>query len=216
MYEGTGLKGASSLRLVDRETGNVLTKKMLDPQYFGEGITVFDEKIYQLTWREKIGFVYNKDTFEQIGTWNYDYEGWGLTHDSENLIVSDGTHIIRFLNPKDFKEVRRISVTSNGREVTRLNELEYIDGDIFCNVWTSNDVVAVDPSSGNVKAWIDLSNLLKPEDTIKKRVDVLNGIAFDGVERRLFVTGKFWPKLFEIEIVPKSFLEKKKKIKITN
>jgi len=187
--------------LLTEKLGLSQKKINLANQYFGEGIAVFDNKIYQITWREKTGFIYNKETFELERTWNYNTEGWGLTQDGENIIMSDGTSTIYFLNPDTLQEVRRISVKSDRNPVRNLNELEYIDGNIFANVWMTDSIVAIDPQSGNVKATIVLRGL-KPRPQ-GREIDVLNGIAFDKVERKLYVTGKLWPKLYQIELVPK-------------
>lgn len=200
-YEGTGLNGQSSLRKVNPITGEVLQRIDLDQQYFGEGITIFNEKIYQITWQSQVGFIYNKD-FELLGEFQYPGEGWGLTHDGERLIMSDGTPIIRFLDPETLDEIGNILVNDSNGPVLRLNELEYVNGEIWANIWLTDRIARIDPASGKVLSWIDLSGLLSEEDRAGLNTDVLNGIAYDSASDRLYVTGKLWPKLYEIEIVP--------------
>lgn len=200
LYEGTGIPGHSTLRKVELETGKVLNIYFLPHKYFGEGITIFNDSIVQLTWVSHIGFVYDKETFELLDDFSYPTEGWGITHDGENLIMSDGTSSLHYIDPQSFEEVRRIEVYAGDEPVTRLNELEYIDGKIYANVWLTDLVAVIEPQSGKVAAWIDLRGLLNPED-MTEPVDVLNGIAYDSEGERLFVTGKWWPKLFEIEPV---------------
>lgn len=200
-YEGTGLQGRSSLRKVAVETGVVSQSIQLDQQYFGEGIAVLGDKIYQLTWQNHVGFIYNKNTFEQIGQFQYATEGWGLTTDGTQLIMSDGSSNIYFLDPQTLQETRRIAVSrEGGGPVTNINELEYINGEIYANLWQTDLIARIDPASGQVVGWINLAGLLSPEDRTQP-VDVLNGIAYDPATDRLFVTGKLWPKVFEIDIV---------------
>jgi glutamine cyclotransferase len=201
LYEGTGLNGRSSLRRVDLASGAVLQSVALDQQYFGEGITTWGDQIIQLTWQSQQGFVYDKDTFELLKTFAYPGEGWGLTHDDRSLIMSDGTPAIRFLDPVTLHETRRITVTDQGQPVVKLNELEYVHGEILAHVWQTDRVVRISPDDGRVIGWIDLSGLLSAEDR-QQPVDVLNGIAYDAAHDRLFVTGKLWPRLFEIELAP--------------
>jgi len=201
LYEGTGIWGESSLRKVELETGRVLKLYKLPAPYFGEGITIWDDKIIQLTWRSKIGFVYDRETFELLGTFSYPTEGWGITHDSEKLIMSDGTFTLYFWDPQTLKEIGRIEVQDRGAPVVNLNELEFIHGLIFANVWQTDKIAVIDPKTGRVGAWLDLSGILRPEERTGHE-DVLNGIAYDPQGDRLFVTGKYWPKLFEIELVP--------------
>ena len=201
LYEGTGLKGRSSLRRVELETGKVLQIHKLERRYFGEGIALWQDKIIQLTWRSQVGFVYNSQTFEKVGQFSYPTEGWGITHDGERLIMSDGTDILRFWNPDTFEEIGQIKVRDRGTPVVRLNELEYIKGEIWANVWQSDRIARISPQTGQVLGWIDLTGLLAPEDS-SQPTDVLNGIAYDEEGDRLFVTGKLWPKLFEIQLVP--------------
>ncbi len=201
LYEGTGRYGRSSLRRVDLATGNVLQFHDLPASFFGEGITVFGAQIIQLTWRSRLGFVYDKEQFTLLQQFSYPSEGWGITHDGRRLIMSDGTAILSFLDPKRLVEVRRIHVHDHAGPVMRLNELEYVQGAIYANVWQTDRIARIDPQTGRVTAWIDLTGLLSPQDR-QQPVDVLNGIAYDAERNRLFVTGKLWPKLFEIEIVP--------------
>jgi glutamine cyclotransferase len=200
-YEGTGLRGESTLRKVDLESGEVLQLYSLPPQYFGEGITIFGERAIQLTWQSGTGFVYDKESFEWLETFSYATEGWGITHDGMRLIMSDGTATLYFWDPETFEETGRVQVYDDNGPVVRLNELEYIQGQVYANIWLTDFVAIIDPQSGGVIAYIDLGGLLAPEDRARQ-VDVLNGIAYDAAGDRLFVTGKLWPKLFEIELVP--------------
>jgi glutamine cyclotransferase len=200
LYEGTGLYGQSSLRRVELETGDVLQVRELSDQFFGEGITIFGDRIIQLTWQSNIGFVYDKDRFELLQEFSYSTEGWGITHDGTRLIMSDGTSKLRFLDPQTFEEIGQVEVFDSNGPVTRLNELEYVEGEIYANVWQTDRIARIAPETGRVTGWIDLEGLLDVEDYSGK-VDVLNGIAYDGQTDRLFVTGKLWPKLFEIELV---------------
>lgn len=201
LVEGTGLRGRSSLREVDLETGQVLQSIQLPEQYFGEGVAVLGDRIYQLTWQENTGFVYDRDTFELVGGFTYPMEGWGLTDDGKQLIMSDGTSTLYFLDPETLEIIGSVPVTDTGRPVIRLNELEYVEGEVFANVWQTDWIVRIDPQTGQVLGWIDLAGLLPAEDR-QQPVDVLNGIAYDDQMDRLFVTGKWWPKLFQIELVP--------------
>ena len=201
LYEGTGLRDRSTLRKVNLETGGVLQMHKLPDQYFGEGVTIYGDKIIQLTWQSNIGFVYDKDNFELLQEFNYTTEGWGITHDGTHLIMSDGTSTLHFLDPDTFEEIGRLEVFDNGTPVTRLNELEYIKGDIYANIWQTDRIAMISPETGNVTGWIDLEGLLSQEES-SEGVNVLNGIAYDTVNDRLFVTGKLWPKLFEIELEP--------------
>lgn len=202
-YEGTGLEGESDLRQVELETGEVLRERPLDARYFGEGIAVLGDRVYQLTWRSGVCFVYDRETFEPVGTLEYPTEGWGLTTDGERLIQSDGSSQLFFRDPETFAEVGRVEVRYNDQPVTNLNELEYIDGEVWANVWRTDVVVRVDPATGDVTGVIDLSGLLSENEARRRPVDVLNGIAHDPATGRVFVTGKLWPKLFEIELVPR-------------
>jgi len=198
LYEGTGLNGRSSIRRVNLETGNVLKQHTIDPQHFGEGITVFGSDLYELTWQSGLAFVYDRTTLTPKKTFKYTGEGWGLTHDGTSLIMSDGTEYLRFLDPATFAERRRIKVTAVGVPVSNLNELEFVKGEILANVWTTAYVARIAPDTGRVSGYIDLGGLLAPSE--RAGVDVLNGIAYDAEHDRLFVTGKLWPKLFEVKI----------------
>jgi glutamine cyclotransferase len=200
LYEGTGLRGQSSLRKIDLKTGNILRVRQLPVRFFGEGITIYGNRVIQLTWRAKVGFVYHKQTFQLLDTFNYSTEGWGITHDGKSLIISDGTSTLYFLDPQTFREVDRLEVHTRDGPVSRLNELEYVQGELYANVWKTDRIARISPETGEVVGWIDLEGLLRPEDR-KFRIDVLNGIAYDVKNDRLFVTGKLWPKLFEIELV---------------
>jgi glutamine cyclotransferase len=200
LYEGTGLNGSSSIRKVKLETGEVVQRQDLARTYFGEGITVWKTDLIQLTWQSNVAFVYDKDTFAPRRTFKYTGEGWGLTHDGTNLIMSDGSDELRVLDPGTYAERRRIKVTAVGAPLRNLNELEYMKGEILANVWTTDSVARVAPDTGRVTGYIDLRGLLTPAEL--RSVDVLNGIAYDEKNDRLFVTGKLWPKVFEIKITP--------------
>ena len=202
LYEGTGLNRRSQLRKVELQTAKVLQKYELPDEYFGEGITIFGNKIIQLTYRSNVGFVYDKDSFELLREFNYPTEGWGITHNGRHLIMSDGTPMLYFLDPETFEEIRRVMVFDKDESVWDLNELEFIEGQIYANVWQSDRIVIIEPRTCKVTAWIDMKGLLTTQDRHEK-VDVLNGIAYDPNNKRIFVTGKFWPKLFEIKLVPK-------------
>lgn len=199
LYEGTGLYGRSALRKVELATGRVVQEVRLTDQYFGEGITTYQDQVIQLTWRNEVGLVYDKQTLAYQSRFRYTGQGWGLTHDGENLILSDGTSTLRFLDPKTYRVVKRLMVRSQGRRISQLNELEYIDGLIFSNIWHSDSIACISPRSGEVTAWIDLKDLL-PRDQRPDPEAVLNGIAYDSEAKRLFVTGKNWPHLFEIRL----------------
>jgi glutamine cyclotransferase len=196
-YEGTGLHGQSSLRKVDAVSGRILKETRLDPSHFGEGITVFGDRIVQLTWKSQTGFVYDKRDFRLVRTFTYPREDWGITHDGKRFIMSDGTSVFRFLDPKDFREVGTVGVHDQRGPITGLNELEYVQGAIYANVWPTDRIAVIDPRKGRVKGWIDLKGLLGKTDA--QGADVLNGIAYDARGDRLFVTGKLWPKVFEIQ-----------------
>ncbi len=199
LYEGTGKYGESSLRRVTLETGEVLEQFQLDRKYFGEGIAVHGGKLYQLTWRERTAFVYDIDTLRPTGeTFRYAGEGWGLTSDGTHLIMSDGTSILRFLDPKTFRVVRRITVQDGRQRIRNLNELEFVRGEIYANVWQEDYIVRISPRTGQVLGWLDLRHLY-PASQRRGNDHVLNGIAYDAQADRLFVTGKNWPHLYEIE-----------------
>jgi glutamine cyclotransferase len=223
LYESTGLIGRSTMRRVELETGNVLQLYALDPQLFGEGLTMMGDMLYQLTWQARVGFVYDKESFELLQEFNYPTEGWGLTHDGERLIMSDGTGTLYFLDPETLEETGQLEVLVDDKAATRssipdlcfpfgerthvyvepeigLNELEYVRGEIYANVWATDCIAKVDPQTGHVTGWIELVGLLVQTD-FTRSVDVLNGIAYDAEQDRLFVTGKLWPKLFEIEVI---------------
>lgn len=201
LYESTGLRGQSSLRMVNLESGRVLQQHDLPEKYFGEGLTDWHSNLIQLTWQAHIGFVYDRFSFRTIRTFTYPWEGWGLTHDSKHLILSDGSSTLYLLDPSTFKEAGKIQVTDSGRPVLNLNELEYIRGEIYANVWETDRIAIISPATGKVLAWIDLSGL-RPASTMEDGDAVLNGIAYDSEHDRLFVTGKRWPKLYEIKLVP--------------
>jgi len=197
-YEGTGLVGRSGIRKVKVDTGEVLQTKPLAGQYFGEGITDWKGSLVQITWQSEIGFVYDMKTFEQTKTWTYQGEGWGITHDDTRLIMSDGSSSLRFLDPATLKETGRITVRDESGPVERLNELEFVKGEIFANVWQTERIARISPKDGRVTGWIDLDGLLSVME--RGGTDVLNGIAYDAAGDRLFVTGKLWPSIFEIRI----------------
>ena len=201
LYEGTGLNGRSGIRKVKLETGEVLQMQPLDSRHFGEGITDWKGMLIQLTWRSEVAFVYDIATFKQIKSFPYTGEGWGLTHDGTRLIMSDGTPQLRFLDPATFKETGRMTVRDADGPVAELNELEFIKGEIFANVWQTDRIARISLKDGRVTGWIDLSGLLPASDRAPDAV--LNGIAHDPATDRLFVTGKLWPRLFEITLVPR-------------
>lgn len=200
LLESTGLNGRSSLREVDLATGAVLKKIDVPSQYFAEGLAEFHNKLYQLTWQANKGFVYDRTTFQKQSEFAYTGEGWGLADNDTSLILSDGTSKIRFLDPATFKVQRTINVTfADNRPLAELNELEYIEGEIYANVWQTDTIARIDPKTGKVLSWIDLSGLL-PVGERTSQTDVLNGIAYDSAGKRLFVTGKLWPKIYEIKL----------------
>ena len=200
LYEGTGLNGRSSIRRVNLETGNVLKQHNIGSQYFGEGITVLGADLYELTWQSGIAFVYDRNTFAPRKSFKYTGEGWGLTHDGTSLIMSDGTEFLRFLDPATFAERRGVRVAALGQPLKNLNELEFVKGEIFANVWMTEYIARIDPATGRINGYVDLRGLMPANDPSR---DVLNGIAYDAAGDRLFVTGKLWPRLFEIKLALK-------------
>jgi glutamine cyclotransferase len=202
MYEGTGLYGESSIRRVDLETGKVLGSYKLPDQYYGEGLTVYGDTLIQLTWHSNKGFVYDKNGLDLLREFSYATEGWGITHDASRIIMSDGTSTLYLWDPATLKTTGHIEVRHRGSPVDMLNELEYINGKIYANVWKTDRIAVIDPQDGEVSSWIDLTGLLDREK-YQKTPDVLNGIAYDAKKGRLFVTGKLWPLLFEIKVVAK-------------
>ena len=203
LYEGTGLYGSSTLRRVKLETGEVIERHDLPAQYFGEGIVNWGPLIVQLTWQNGAGLVYRRMGFQFEKSFSYAGEGWGLTQDGQHLIESDGSSSLRYWDPATFHEIRRLAVVDNGAPVEKLNELEFVRGEIYANVWQTDRIARISPATGRVTSWIDLVGLLSVADRTG-RVDVLNGIAYDAQHDRLFVTGKLWPKLFEIKVVAAS------------
>ena len=202
LLESTGLNGQSTLRRVELSTGRILRQVRVPAEFFAEGLTVLGGKIYQLTWKNQKGFVYDLATFTLEKEFAYTGEGWGLTTDGQSLILSDGTPVVRFLDPRTFRERRRIRITAEGRPVSNLNEIEWVNGEIFGNIWQTNLIARIDPKTGAVKGWIDLTGL--PETLRRRDSDaVANGIAYDAELDRLFVTGKYWPRLYEIDVKPK-------------
>lgn len=203
LYESTGLKGHSSLREEDLQTGRILRYQAIPSRYFGEGLANWGNTLVQLTWQAHTALVYDLNTFRFLRSYHYPYEGWGLTQDGKNLILSDGSSKLYFLDPATFHEVRRITVTDHGSPVDQLNELEYIHGEIYSNIWHQNRIARISPSTGDVVGWIDLTGLLPPGSVTDSEA-VLNGIAYDPTHDRLFVTGKLWPKIFEIKLIPET------------
>lgn len=200
LYESTGLYGRSSIRKVELETGEIICIQSVPDHLFGEGLVKWKDTFVQLTWRSQTGLVYAAESLERLRTFSYPGEGWGLTENGEFLIVSDGSAIIRFWDPNNFQEVRRIEVTDHGNPVKHINELEYIKGKIYANVWHTDLIARISPETGEVLGWLDLAGLRKGFHAGSK-VGVLNGIAYDPLQDRIFVTGKFWPSLFEIKII---------------
>lgn len=198
LYESTGEYGSSSLRRVELETGEVLERRDLAGRYFGEGLTIHDGRLIQLTWRSGVGFVYDLESFELLETFSYSGEGWGLANDGEHLVVSDGSAELEFLDPGSFDVVRRVTVREHGTSLANLNELEFVDGEIWSNIWYEDRIVRIDPESGDVLGSLDLSGLYPRAERASE--DVLNGIAYDAGAGRIFVTGKNWPQLFEIRV----------------
>jgi glutamine cyclotransferase len=201
LYESTGLKGQSSLRMEDLETGSILQFKDVPSQYFAEGLAPWGSTLIQLTWQHHIAFVYDRASFRLLRTFPYEGEGWGLTEDGKKLILSDGTATLRFLDPATFRVLRRVTVKDHGAPVTQLNELEFIHGEIYANIWHSDRIARISPMNGKVLGFIDLTGLLPANERTDPEA-VLNGIAYDPAHDRLFVTGKLWPSLFEIKVIP--------------
>ena len=200
LYESTGLEGQSTIRKIKLETGEVLQELDLPEAYFGEGIVNWKDKLIQLTYRTEVGFIYDFATFRKTGEFHYHGEGWALTTDGKHIIMSDGSPQLRFLDPETLSEQSRLTVTDRGQPVTYLNELEWIKGEIYANIWQSDRIARIDPANGKVVGWIDLTGLLIGPDRTP-HAEVLNGIAYDAAHDRLFVTGKYWPKLFEIKLI---------------
>jgi glutaminyl-peptide cyclotransferase len=201
LYESTGLYGSSSLRMEDLTTGRILKFQPVPNNDFGEGLTNWGNTLIQLTWKAHVALIYDLSTFRFLRSVHYPGEGWGLTQNGKHLILSDGTATLRFLDPTTFREVRHITVTDRGKPVTQLNELEWVRGEIYANVWHSNRIARISPATGKVLGWINLTGLLSRSELSNPEA-VLNGIAYDSVHNRLFVTGKLWPKLFQIQVVP--------------
>ena len=205
LYEGTGLEGQSSLREISLEDDRVLRRVDLAPTVFGEGITILGDRIYQITWKSRRGFVYDLATFRRVGEFTYEGEGWGLTTDGQSLIMSDGTATLRFLDPRTYAVQRTLTAREDAGDVSKLNELEWVNGQLWANVWETQSIVRIDPASGRVLGWVNLDGLLTESDRRLylppgATVDVLNGIAFDSATNRLVVTGKNWPLLYEIRV----------------
>jgi glutamine cyclotransferase len=203
LYESTGLEFQSSVRKVRVETGEIVQRHDLPQQYFGEGIVNWKDRLIQLTYRTEVGFVYDLAIFGVKSEFKYPGEGWALTQDGKRIIMSDGTAELRFWDPETLKETGRITVTDEGQPVKNVNELEFIKGEIWANIWQTERIARIDPANGKITGWIDCAGLLSQEDRRKVQVDVMNGIAYDAAQDRVFVTGKYWPKLFEIRVVPK-------------
>lgn len=201
LYKSTGLYGESTLRRIDLESGRILALRVLAPNYFGEGLALWQDRLIQLTWKNRTGFVYRIGDLAPLESFSYDGEGWGLTSDGHYLILSNGSAELQFLDPQTYAVVRRVSVRDGATPVDRLNELEFIDGEIWANIWMTDLVVRIDPVDGRVTGWVDLSDLL-PAGERTARTAELNGIAYDERAGRVFVTGKRWPKIYHIELVP--------------
>jgi glutamine cyclotransferase len=200
LHESTGLYGQSTVRHVDLETGKVERFVTLDDQVFGEGLAILGDELYLLTWKNRVGYVFDRKTLEFKRTFRYGGEGWGLTTDGEHLILSDGTAVLRFLDPKDARVVKKLPVRDGGTLVDNLNELEYVDGEIYANIWFSDRIARINAKTGELLGWLDGAALRKQVQLNNPREDVLNGIAWDAETKKLYVTGKRWPKLFEVEI----------------
>ena len=204
LYESTGLEGQSSIRKVRLETGEIVQKHDLPSQYFGEGIVNWKDRLIQLTYKTEVGFIYDLADFGARQQFHYSGEGWALTQDGKRILKSDGSPEIRFWDPETLREIGRITVTAEGQPVRNVNELEWVKGEVYANVWMTDRIARIDPTNGKVVGWIDLAGLLSAEDRVEGQTDTLNGIAYDAKGDRLFVTGKRWPKLFEIRLVKKA------------
>ncbi|MDJ0798272.1 MAG: glutaminyl-peptide cyclotransferase [Calothrix sp. MO_167.B12] len=200
LYEGTGIYGSSSIREVALETGKVLRISKLESQYFGEGITIWKDKLIQLTWKSNQGFVYDLQSFRRIKSFKYPTQGWGLTNDDNHLIMSDGSNALYFLDPNTFKVLKTVYVQEGSQPIEQLNELEYINGEIYANIWRQERIARISPKTGQILGWIDLTGINKSEQNLNQEA-VLNGIAYDSKRNRIFVTGKLWSYLFEIKVV---------------
>ena len=200
-YESTGLYGQSKVRRLEFPSGKVIKELKLAPELFGEGLALVDGRLIQLTWKSRRGFVYDRDSFRVIQEFKYDTEGWGLTYDDKNLVLSDGSSDLFYLDPQTYRPARRLAVTMNGRALTELNELEFIEGEIWANVWQTDLIVRIEPASGRVTSFLNLKGILAPSDRTGSDA-VLNGIAYDAEKKRIFVTGKLWPRIFEIKVKP--------------
>jgi glutamine cyclotransferase len=201
LYESTGINGQSSLRMEDLDSGRILQLQAVPEKYFAEGLAAWGSTLIQLTWQSHLALVYDRFSFRLLRTLRYDGEGWGLTSGGKSLILSDGTSTLRFLDPTTFHVERRITVKDHGNRIDQLNELEYIHGEIYANVWHTDRIARISPLNGKVLGWIDLTGLL-PASQRSNPEAVLNGIAYDPAHDRLFVTGKLWPSLFEIKVIP--------------
>ena len=201
LYEGTGLNGKSSIRKVELQTGKVMQIHNLPVEYFGEGITLYKDRLIELTWKSHTGFIYNKDSFELLQSLSYPTEGWGITFDSKRLIMSDGTSTLYFWDPDTLQTIGSIQVHDGNTLINNINELEYIDGKIYAIIWLTNNIAVINPDNGLVTGWIDLSGIL-PAQNYTSPENILNGLAYDSTDNRIFITGKLWPYLFEIKIVP--------------
>jgi glutamine cyclotransferase len=199
LYESAGMYGQSKMRRLEFPSGRVLKEINLAPELFGEGLALVDNRLVQLTWQSRRGFVYDLASFSLLKEFTYDTEGWGLTYDGKSLILSDGSSELFYLDPQTFKPVRRLAVTMNGKSLNELNELEFIEGEIWANVWQTDLIVRIDPTSGQVSSFLNLRGILAPSDRTEGEA-VLNGIAYDGATRRIFITGKLWPRIFEIKL----------------
>ena len=203
LYESTGLNGRSTIRKVSLETGKVLQKSDLPAEYFGEGLAAWGDELYGVTWQSQVGFVFDLKTLALKRRFSYTGEGWGLTHDDKQIILSDGSSVLRWMDPQTMQVVRKVQVTADGQPVDQINELEMVGGELLANLWQTDVIARIDPASGHVVGWIDLSGLLPAAARSAGPVDVLNGIAYDPDKKRLFVTGKLWPQLFEITLLPR-------------